>query len=244
MVKLHALLVAATVLPACDSGTESKPKAPQHSEADITARADEVYAAFRTWHDNLPDPTASPKSCNDEEIAGFKTEKHQITYLAYQSLRHTLGEPWDGNNSMVRFMTDSKLRYTPRAEFDLKKERNIKQLMRMWNFVDYIGVVVPTHERKAKALGAHVGSGGALKGQLVIFRKGEPDPLCHTTFDVVSSGATSYRAEVGANSSDKQSKATHALKKQTCYDLSKALKERIGGLTKTLESSFIDCNAV
>jgi hypothetical protein len=243
-VKLHASFVVLALLTACDSEEASKPKAPQHTEADVAARADEVYATFRTWHDNLPDTTAAEKSCDDEEIAAFKTEKNQLTYVAYQSLRYTLGEPWDGNNSMVRFMTDSKLRYSPRAEFDLKQERNIKQLMRMWGFVEYIGVVVPTHERKAKAIGAHVGSGGALKGQLVIFRKGEPDPLCHTPFDVVSSGATSYRAELGANSSDKKSKATHALKKQTCYELSKVLKERIGGLTKVLEPGFIDCNAV
>lgn len=243
-VKPRAVLIAVTLLLGCDSEAESKPKAPQHSEADIAARADEVYATFRTWHDNLPDPTATAVPCNDEEIAGFETEKNQITFLAYQSLRHTLGEPWDGNNSMVRFMTDSKLRYSPRNEFDVKRERNIKQLMRLWSSVEFVGVVVPTHERKAKAVGAHVGSGGALKGQLVIFHKGEPDPLCHTNFDVVSSGVTSYRSEVGANSSDKQSKATNALEKQTCDDLSKVLKERIGGLTKALKPGFIDCNAV
>ncbi|MCR9165329.1 MAG: hypothetical protein ACE37F_23985 [Nannocystaceae bacterium] len=243
--KPHALALV-TLLAACDSASssESEPKAPQHSEAEVTARADEVYATFRTWHDNLPELDAPAKTCNDEEIAGFGTKNHEITYLAYQSLRRTLGEPWDGTNSMVRFMTDSKLRYAPREKFDVKKEHNVKQLMRMWNFVEYVGVVVPTHERKAKALGSTTGSGGALKGQLVIFRKGEPDPLCHTPFDVVSTSATSYSAALGASESEKTSKATHALKKQTCYDLRKGLEERIGTLTGALKAGYIECNAV
>lgn len=240
----RAFLFSVLLLTGCDSKEDAKPKAPQYSDADVEARADEVYAAFRQWSDNLPEPTAAAQSCDDAEIAKFGTEKNRITFLAYQGLRHTLGEPWDGNNSMVRFMTDSKLRYPTREKLDLKQERNVKQLMRMWNFVEYVGVVVPTHERKAKALGPSVGSGGALAGQLVIFRNGEPDPLCNTPFEVTSTGNTAYQVEVGANSSDKQSKATYALKKKTCSDLKVVLTERIGELTKTLKPGLIDCNAV
>lgn len=230
-------------LAGCDA---DKPKqdAPKHSEADVKARADEVYAAFGHWHDNLPDTAAAAKTCDEAAIAGFGTEKNQITFLAYQGLRRTAGQPWDGNNSMVRFMTHAYLRYPPQAELDLGKESTVKQLMRLWNFVEYVGVVVPIEERKAKAVGAHAGTGGALTGQLVVYRKGEAQPLCHTPFSVTSSGATSYRAALGASSSQKESKATHALKKQTCRDISKVLGERIGELSKTLKPSFIDCNAV
>ncbi len=237
------LLATALLLPACDGGGESKPKTPKHTEAEVKARADEVYAAFEAWHDNLPEASAT-KTCDDAKIEGFGTEKNRIEFLAYQSLRSTVGEPWDGNNSMVRFMTDGKLRYRPRAELDLGDQSTIKQLMRMWGFVEYVGVVVPTHERKSKAHGSYVGSGGAVAGQLVIYRNGEPEPLCYAPFQAVSSGDVSYRYEVGANSNDKKSKAAYALKKKTCADIKKVLLERVGELSKTLKPGLIDCNAV
>lgn len=241
---LAHVTLATLLLLGCDAAEDTKPKAPQHSEADVKARADEVYATFRQWHDNLPDAAAEAMPCDDAEIAKLETEKNRVEFIAYQSLRHTLGEPWDGHDSMVRFMTDSKLTYPPRAELDLSKEHVIKQLMRMWGFVEYVGVVVPSHERKAEALGPNVGSGGALKGQLVIFRAGEPDPLCHTPFEITSSGDVTYRHEVGANSSDKKGKATYALKQKTCSDLKTVLTERIAALTKTLKPGLIDCNSV
>ena len=242
-VPLAVLTVALSLW--CDTPTDDSPaKPPQPTDAELRARADEVYAAFRHWHDNLPAAGATVEVCDDDEIARLGTEKNRVEFLAYQSLRRTLGEPWDGTDSMVRFMTDAKLRYPPRAELDFGEEQTVKQLMRMWGFVEYVGVIVPSHERKAEALGPYVGFGGALKGQLVIFRPREPDPLCHTPFELVSTGGTAYQHEVGANSADKQSKATHALKRKTCSDLKAVLTERIGALTKVLQPGLIDCNAV
>lgn len=233
-------------LAACDSGDEPPAsKGPQYTQEQVEARADEVYATFRQMHDNLPEPSEPPMSCPDGEIKKWAAKKNQVSFLAYQSLRYTLGEPWDGNNSLVRFMTRSNLRYPPREKFPLDKERNVKQLMRMWDFVEYVGVVVPLKERKASAVaGAVVGHGGALEAQLVVYKKGEPDPICHSPFKVESSGDASYLHKVGDNSSTKQSKATMALKRALCGEISKTLKALISSQSKELEPESIDCNSV
>ncbi len=233
-------------LTACDGGDKPPAaKGPQYTQEQVDARVDEVYATFRQFHDNLPDPAAPPMTCPDDDIKKWGAKKNEVSFLAYQSLRHTLGEPWDGNNSLVRFMTRSNLRYPPRAKFDVGKERNVKQLMRMWEFVEYVGVVVPLQERQANAVaGGVVGRGGALEAQLVIFKKGEPDPICHSPFKVESSGTASYTHKVGDNSSAKESKATMALKRALCSEISTGLKTLIGSLSKELEPEFIDCNSV
>lgn len=239
-------LAALLSVGACDAGDKPPAaKGPQYTQEQVEGRADEVYATFRQFHDNLPDSGAPAMTCPDDDIKKWAAEKNQVSFLAYQSLRYTLGEPWDGNNSLVRFMTRSNLRYPPRAEFKLDKERNVKQLMRMWDFVEYVGVVVPLDERKANAVaGGVVGQGGALEAQLVIYKKGEPDPICHSGFKVESSGDASYTYKVGDNSSAKQSKATMALKRALCGEISKGLKTLIGSLSKELEPEFIDCNSV
>jgi hypothetical protein len=197
-------------------------------------------------HDSLPDVAAAATICPDDAIRGWSSgeREKEVTFLAYQSLRHSLGEPWDGNNSVVRFMTNGYLRYQPRADFDLSKERNVKQLMRLWNFVHYIGIVVPASERKSEALSGSVGKAGAVTGQLVIFRKGETQPLCHTPFSAQGAATVKYSAEVAANSNDKQSKAAYALKKDLCYDIAKAVKAAIGSISQVLEPSRMDCNSV
>lgn len=231
---------------ACDAGDKPpSSKGPQYTQEQVEARADEVYATFRQFHDNLPDPAAPAVTCPDGDIKKWAAKKNQVSFLAYQSLRYTLGEPWNGNNSLVRFMTKSNLRYRPRAEFKLDDESNVKQLMRMWEFVEYVGVVVPLQERQANAIaGGAVGRGGSLEAQLVIFKKGEPDPICHSPFKVESSGDTSYAHKVGDNSSAKQSKATMALKRALCSEISKGLTTLIGSLSKELKPEFIDCNSV
>ncbi len=243
--KTSVLLAALLSLSACDAGDKPPAaKGPQYTQEQVEARADEVYATFRQIHDNLPDPAAAAMACSDDEIRKWAAKKNEVSFLAYQSLRHTLGEPWDGNNSMVRFMTKSKLRYPPRPEFKIDKESNVKLLMRMWNFVEYVGVVVPLQERQANAIAGVAGRGGALEAQLVIFKKGEPDPICHSPFNVESSGEASYSYKVGDNSSTKQGKATMALKRALCSDMSKTLKTLIGSLSKELKAESIDCNSV
>jgi len=239
-------LAALLSLTACDGGDKPPAaKGPQYTQEQVEARADEVYATFRQFHDNLPDSAAPPMTCPDGEIQKWAAKKNQVSFLAYQSLRYTLGEPWDGNNSMVRFMTKSNLRYPPRSEFKLDKERNVKQLMRMWEFVEYVGVVVPLKERQANAIaGTAVGKGGSLEAQLVIYKKGEPDPICHSPFKVESSGDASYTYKVGDNSSAKQSKATMALKRALCSEISTGLKTLITSLSKELKPESIDCNSV
>lgn len=232
----------------CDNGNSSDKasKSKVHSPEDVAARAEEVYGVLEAIHTNLPDTGATKQACPDDKIKewGAEGREKKMTFLAYQSLRRSVGEPWDGNNSLVGFMTDSNVRYPPRAEFALDKERNIKQLMRMWNFVHYIGVIVPVEERKAKAVSAHVGDAGALEAQLVIYRKGEPKPICHAPLSVRGKGNVSYRYNVADNSNDKKSKAQYALKKDLCRELAKVLKEEISGLSKVLEAGFIDCNGV
>ncbi len=230
----------------CEAGDKSPAaKGPQYTLKQVEARADDYYATFRQFHDNLPDSGAPAMTCPDEEIKKWAAKKNQVSFLAYQSLRYTLGEPWDGNNSLVRFMTKSNLRYRPRSEFKLADERNVKQLMRMWEFVEYVGVIVPLSERQANAVaGSAIGRGGALEAQLVIYKKGEPDPICHSPFKVESSGDASYTYKVGDNSSAKQSKATMALRRALCSEISKGLDTLIGSLSKELEPEFIDCNSV
>ena len=245
-VKTAIPLATLLYIVACDAGDErpSAAKGPQYTQEEVEARADEVYATFRQFHDGLPDPKAPAMPCSDDEIRKWATPKNKVSFLAYQSLRHTLGEPWDGTNSMVRFMTSSKLRYAPRSKFKLDQESNVEQLMRMWDFVEYVGVVVPLRERQANAIAGAVGRGGELDAQLVLYKKGEPDPICHSPFKVESSGEARYRFSAGDNSSARNSKATMALKRAMCRDLSKAINGLIGSLSKELKADFIDCNSV
>ncbi len=249
--KYFALLAVVALAVACDSGgggdsasSSSKKEAPPADE--VKARADEVYATFRGIYDNLPAPSSKATPCPDDKIREWTgdEQQRQVTFLAYQSLRSTIGEPWDGKNSLVRFMTNSKLRYQPQGKLELDKQHNVKQLMRMWDFVHYIGVVVPSAERQAKATTAHVGVGGALAGQLVIYRKGEMAPICNTPFSVQGSGAARYSHGVGASATDKKNKAQHALKKSLCRDIKKVLTEKISSLSQVLKASYLDCNSV
>ncbi len=242
--KTAVSLAAVLLLAACESADGGAPSSPQYTPEQVEARADEVYASFRQMHDNLPDADAPAMSCSDDEIRKWAAKKNTVSFLAYQSLRYTLGEPWDGTNSLVRFMTKSPLRYPPRSGLELGKEDNIKQLMRMWEFVEYVGVVVPLQERQANAVTATVGKGGSLEAQLVIFKKGEPDPICHSRFKVESSGQAGYTYNVGDNSSAKEGKANMALKRALCGDISKVLQEQIGSLSKELKPESIDCNSV
>ncbi len=242
-----ATLSALALLISCDSaGSSGQTKKSEHSPEAVAKRADEVYETFQSLHDNLPAAGVAAKPCPDEKIREWSGEgrKNEVVYLAYQSLRRSVGEPWDGNNSIVRFITNSKLRYPPKAELKLDKQNNIKQLMRMWDFVQYIGVLVPTAERKAKAATALSGDAGAFLGQLVIYRKGEPQPLCHAPLKVRPTGDVTYRYELGDNSSNKKSKAEHAMKKSLCAELKKVLDTQIGSISKLLESSSVDCNGV
>jgi hypothetical protein len=245
------LLAVVVLAVACDSSgggeSESPPAKKEAPAADeVKARADEVYGTFRGIYDNLPAPSSKATPCPDDKIREWTSDEREleVTFLAYQSLRSTIGEPWDGTNSLVRFMTNSKLRYQPREKLKLDARHNVKQLMRMWNFVHYIGVVVPSSERQAKATTAHVGVGGALAGQLVIYRKGESAPICSTPFSVHGSGAAQYSHRVGANATDKKNKAEYALKKSLCRDIKKVLTEKIGSLSKVLKASYLDCNSV
>lgn len=232
-------------LAACESGDSgSSSKGPQYTQEQVDARAEEVYATFRQIHDNLPGPAAAAMTCSDDEIRKWATKENKVSFLAYQSLRYTLGEPWDGNNSLVRFMTKSSLRYQPRPEFKLDNGRNVKKLMRMWEFVEYVGVVVPLRERKANALTGMAGQGGSLEAQLVIYKKGEPDPICHSPFKVEPTGDASYTFKAGDSSSAKEGKATMALKRALCSDMRKEIKTLIGSLSKELKPESIDCNAV
>jgi len=233
-------------LTGCDAGDESpRAKGPQYTQEQVEARADEVYATFRQFHDNLPDPAAPAVTCPDDEIKKWAAKKNEVSFLAYETLRYTLGEPWNGENSLVGFMTGSNLRYLPREKFKLDKENNVKQLMRMWDFVEYVGVVVPLQERQANAIaGGVVGRGGSLEAQLVIYKKGEPDPICHSPFKVESSGEASYRHEVGDNSTARESKATMALRRALCSEIRTGLDALITSLSKELGPGFIDCNSV
>jgi hypothetical protein len=242
--KTAVFLAALLLVTACESADGGAPPSPQYTPEQVAARADEVYASFRQMHDNLPDAAAPAMACSDDEIRKWAAKKNTVSFLAYQSLRYTLGEPWDGTNSLVRFMTKSPLRYPPRSGLELGKENNIKQLMRMWEFVEYVGVVVPLQERQANAVTATVGKGGSLEAQLVIFKKGEPDPICHSRFKVESSGQAGYTYNVGDNGSAKEGKANMALKRALCGDISKVIKEQIGSLSKELKPESIDCNSV
>ena len=115
--------------------------------------------------------------------------------------------------------------------------------MRMWNFVEYIGVVVPIAERKAKANSAYTGDGGAFEGQLVIYRPGEEQPICHTPFSATGSGIASYKMRVGENNTDHQNKAQHALKRALCEAISKELETQIGRISSVLSPSRISCSS-
>lgn len=249
--QLRILLCLAIVLGSCDEGggsssSQSSTKKAAPAAEEVQARADEVYATFRSIHDNLPDTGAKATACPDEKIREWTSGERetQVTFLAYQSLRYALAEPWDGNNSIVRFLTNSYLRYRPKPEFALDDQRNVKQLMRLWNFVHYIGVVIPASERKSKALSASVGSAGAVEAQLVIYRKGEAQPICNVPFRAEGSGTVQYSAAVGASSTEKQGKAAYALKKDLCYDIKKSIEAAIGSVSKVLTASRIDCNSV
>jgi len=237
-----ALAALALVASACDAD-DDKPTVSKHAAADVEARADQVYGTFRTMFDNLPEPSAAAMKCPDEKVSEWTAEgrERQITFLSYQSLRHTLGEPWLGN-SLVGFITNANVRYASRDKFDLTKERNIKHVMRIWDFVHYVGVVVPIAERGAQASSAYGGDGGLFSGQLVVYRKGQAQPICHTPFSATGSGTAEYLHDIGDSSNEKKNKAQFALKKALCEEIRTEIKTQVGQISSALSPSSIDCN--
>lgn len=249
LVPLKTAISFAAVLSvaACDlgDGCPAPSKESPSAQEQARARSHEVYTTLRQMFENLPPRFADVTPCSDNEVWKSATDRDTVSFLAYQDLRYAVGAIWTPRtDSVVRFVTKSPLRYPPQSEFALDNELNVEKLMRTWDLVGYVAVVVPFREKQPVAYSESLGITGELEVQLVLYRKGEPGPICHAEFDVEGPRNIDFVRDENDSDAETRKKATKALTRGLCHRLRTTLTDEVRSFSEKLKPDSIDCNGV
>ena len=201
-----------------------------------------IYTALGEIRANFPDlSTLRLATCPDADIESKSADpkRRHAMPIAWNWLLRRTGGATDKTGDIGTYvpLTQSRLVNLPvPGKTEHKNPSSVTAAVERWNRFDYVAVVRPIGGTGADARSyATTFTAGHYNAWLVVFDKASRQPMCQAPLSVKSSATVAYATKAGDSTSDRDRKASHAVKEDLKKKIKPAMKAALAEISKVLK---------